>query len=88
VIPLLRGSATVIRHDGAAEKRSEPTVLPIQPREAHSGGPSLASDQSDRDATALKRFTLVIDHGAVTHVFYPVFPPDRSASDVIEWLSR
>jgi peroxiredoxin len=38
--------------------------------------------------TLLKRFTLVIDDGAVTHVFYPVFPPDRSASDVIEWLSR
>jgi peroxiredoxin len=38
--------------------------------------------------TLLKRFTLVIDDGAVTHVFYPVFPPDRSVSDVIEWLSR
>jgi peroxiredoxin len=38
--------------------------------------------------TLLKRFTLVIDDGMVTHVFYPVFPPDRSASDVIEWLSR
>jgi peroxiredoxin len=35
----------------------------------------------------LKRFTLVIDNGAVAHVFYPVFPPDRSASDVIRWLS-
>jgi peroxiredoxin len=38
--------------------------------------------------TLLKRFTLVIDGGIVTHVFYPVFPPDRSAADVIEWLSR
>jgi peroxiredoxin len=36
----------------------------------------------------LKRFTLVIDDGTVTHVFYPVFPPDRSASDVVEWLAR
>jgi peroxiredoxin len=34
----------------------------------------------------LKRFTLVIDDGGVTHVFYPVFPPDRSASDVVDWL--
>jgi peroxiredoxin len=34
--------------------------------------------------TLLKRFTLVIDNGRVEHVFYPVFPPDRSASDVIE----
>jgi peroxiredoxin len=38
--------------------------------------------------TLLKRFTLVIDNGIVTHVFYPVFPPDRSAADVIEWLSQ
>jgi peroxiredoxin len=38
--------------------------------------------------TLLKRFTLVIDDGTVEHVFYPVFPPDRSASDVIDWLSR
>jgi peroxiredoxin len=38
--------------------------------------------------TLLKRFTLVIDDGAVEHVFYPVFPPDRSAGDVIEWLSQ
>jgi len=38
--------------------------------------------------TLLKRFTLVIDNGKVTHVFYPVFPPDKSASDVIEWLSQ
>jgi peroxiredoxin len=38
--------------------------------------------------TLLKRFTLVIDIGIVTHVFYPVFPPDHSAPEVIEWLSR
>jgi peroxiredoxin len=36
--------------------------------------------------TLLKRFTLVIDGGTITHVFYPVFPPDKNASDVIEWL--
>ena len=36
--------------------------------------------------TLLKRFTLVVDDGVVSHVFYPVFPPDRSASDVIDWL--
>ena len=38
--------------------------------------------------TLLKRVTLVIDDSTVTHVFYPVFPPDRSANDVIAWLSR
>lgn len=38
--------------------------------------------------TLLKRFTLVIDDGSVKHVFYPVFPPDRNANEVIEWLSQ
>jgi peroxiredoxin len=28
----------------------------------------------------------VIDDGTITHVFYPVFPPDKSAADVISWL--
>jgi peroxiredoxin len=37
--------------------------------------------------TLLKRCTLVADDGRVTHVFYPVFPPDRNASEVIAWLS-
>lgn len=37
--------------------------------------------------TLMKRFTLVIDDGVISHVFYPVFPPDRSASDAIGWLS-
>jgi peroxiredoxin len=34
----------------------------------------------------LKRLTLVIDDGVIGKVFYPVFPPDRSAEDVIDWL--
>jgi peroxiredoxin len=38
--------------------------------------------------TLLKRFTLVISNGTIEHVFYPVFPPDRSAGDVISWLSK
>jgi peroxiredoxin len=37
--------------------------------------------------TLLKRLTLVINDGKIEHVFYPVFPPDRNASDVIAWLA-
>jgi peroxiredoxin len=36
--------------------------------------------------TLLKRFAMVVDDGVVTKVFYPVFPPDRNAGDVLEWL--
>ncbi|MBD5656311.1 MAG: peroxiredoxin [Candidatus Eremiobacteraeota bacterium] len=35
----------------------------------------------------LKRLTLVIDDGIVTKVFYPVFPPDSNAAEVIDWLT-
>jgi peroxiredoxin len=38
--------------------------------------------------TLLKRLTLVIDDGRVAHVFYPVFPPDAHASEVLVWLRR
>ncbi len=37
--------------------------------------------------TLLKRFTLLIGEGRVDHVFYPVFPPDRSAGDVVDFLA-
>ena len=38
--------------------------------------------------TLLKRHTLVIDEGVIKHVFYPVFPPDQSATDVVRWLAK
>lgn len=34
----------------------------------------------------IKRMALIIDDGTVSHVFYPVFPPDRNAADVLAWL--
>ncbi len=37
--------------------------------------------------TLLKRFTLIIDDAKINTVFYPVFPPDRNADDVLAWLS-
>jgi peroxiredoxin len=38
--------------------------------------------------TLLKRMALVIDDGIITKVFYPVFPPDKNAEEVIAWLRR
>ena len=34
----------------------------------------------------LKRLTLVVRGGRVEHVFYPVFPPNESADQVLRWL--
>jgi peroxiredoxin len=36
--------------------------------------------------TLIKRMAWIVDHGRIAHVFYPVFPPDRNASDVLAWL--
>jgi peroxiredoxin len=36
--------------------------------------------------TLLKRMALVLDDGVIANVFYPVFPPDRNAAEVVAWL--
>jgi len=36
----------------------------------------------------LKRLTLIVREGRIEHVFYPVFPPDQSAAEVVRWLKR
>ena len=35
-----------------------------------------------------KRLTLVLSQGRIEHVFYPVFPPDRHAAEVLAWLRQ
>jgi peroxiredoxin len=37
-------------------------------------------------ATLYRRVTLVLEAGRVAKVFYPVFPPDRNAEEVLAWL--
>lgn len=36
----------------------------------------------------IKRLTLIIHDGRIEKVFYPVFPPDQSAEEVINWLPQ
>jgi peroxiredoxin len=33
-----------------------------------------------------KRLTVIARRGAIVKAFYPVFPPDRNAADVLDWL--
>lgn len=33
-----------------------------------------------------RRLTLIMENGRIRKVFYPVFPPDRNADDVLAWL--
>lgn len=36
--------------------------------------------------TLYKRITLVINDGRIEHVFYPIFPPNEHAQQVLHWL--
>ncbi len=38
--------------------------------------------------TLIKRLTLICKDNEIKHVFYPVFPPDANADQVIEWLHQ
>lgn len=38
--------------------------------------------------TLYKRLTFVAEAGEIVKVFYPVFPPDRNAIEVLAWLDR
>jgi peroxiredoxin len=35
----------------------------------------------------LRRVTLIVADGQIQKVFYPVFPPDKNAEEVVKWLS-
>jgi peroxiredoxin len=37
--------------------------------------------------TLYKRITLVVEDARIVKVFYPVFPPDANAGDVLAWLT-
>jgi peroxiredoxin len=36
--------------------------------------------------TLLKRMAWIVEDGTIAKVFYPVFPPDRNAAEVVAWL--
>lgn len=48
---------------------------------------TLALPTFEVDGTRLyKRLTLVLAGGRIEHVFYPIFPPNAHASEVLGWL--
>jgi len=36
----------------------------------------------------VKRITLIVREGVIEKVFYPVFPPDGNAGEVVDWLKK
>lgn len=52
-------------------------------------GQALGLPGMDVDGQYLhKRLTMIARDGMITKVFYPVFPPDQDAENVIAWLRR
>jgi peroxiredoxin len=40
-----------------------------------------------QDKTLIKRLALAIEGAKIIHVWYPVFPPDSNAKEVVKWLA-
>jgi peroxiredoxin len=47
--------------------------------------PTFAAPGHDRLYT---RLTLVVHDGVIEHVFYPIFPPNTHAQQVLDWLQK
>jgi len=48
--------------------------------------PELASLSPDISTVLVKRITLIVAAGKIKKVFYPVFPPDQNAQEVLRYL--
>lgn len=48
----------------------------------------LPTFEADGVGTLLKRMVLIIKNGKIIKVFYPVFPPESSAIEVLKWLKQ
>lgn len=41
-----------------------------------------------QDKTLIKRLALAVEDGHIVKVWYPVFPPDANAKEVVAWLAK
>jgi peroxiredoxin len=69
----------------AADRMHLPFTLLSDASHAFGKEMNLPTFESD-GMKLLKRLTMIIRDGIVIQTFYPVFPPDRNANDVIAWL--
>jgi peroxiredoxin len=47
------------------------------------GLPTFTTNEGDR---LYRRLTLIICDGSIQHAFYPIFPPNEHAGEVLKWL--
>jgi peroxiredoxin len=51
------------------------------------GLPTFEVEIAGEDVILYKRLTFVAEDGVIVKAFYPVFPPDRDAAEVLAWLA-
>jgi peroxiredoxin len=63
---------------------SDPTLLLKETLQL----PTFTIKTASWEAELYKRITLIVKDGLIIKVFYPVFPPDENAAQVITWLTE
>jgi peroxiredoxin len=70
-----------------AQRQHLPFLLLSDPEQVMGEALRLPTFEAD-GIVAYKRMTLIARGGAIEHVRYPVFPPDRDAVEVLAWLEN
>jgi peroxiredoxin len=71
----------------AAQRLALPFTLLSDADRALAADPGLPTFEAG-GMTLYRRITLIVADGRIEHVFYPVFPPDAHAGEVLAWLQR
>ncbi len=70
----------------AVERLHLPFAMISDERFALDGAIGLPTFSAPGHPRLYSRLTLVVSGGAVEHVFYPIFPPNTHAQEVLAWL--
>ena len=70
-----------------AERLGLPFTILSDPDFKLAGAIGLPTFNTSDGQRLYKRLTMVITDGVIEHVFYPIFPPDQHAGEVLAWLN-
>ena len=72
--------------DEVVERLHLPFAMISDPQLALADALGLPTFSAPGHARLYSRLTLVVRKGRIEHVFYPIFPPNRHAQQVLDWL--
>jgi peroxiredoxin len=79
---------TTADHLELARRLALPYPLASDPLLTLAGALGLPTFEVEGVGRLYKRLTFIARQGTIEKVFYPVFPPDRNAEEVVAWLMR